>query len=420
MAEPNRCASCEVPLPAAAGRCPSCGHVFHEPVVVGSTGPGRRPRLRLVVAGIAAATALVSIGLLASDGPRPDDSATEPATGTGTTPRPSTGPTTASTGSPSGVREMALPGSVLAVERLDGAWPDVAEARFLRWARSGPAELLDPGRGVSSQVQLAARGPVAAVVPRLTGAVVVAAGRAVFHSQLPGPAALVELGPAELALPSDLDSAVWLINGAEGGVGASVREVDVVGGGALSASLVLPADVEPVAGVTGGLLVRAPDGGFVVDRDGGIRRVTSGTVLDTSAANALVRACDEALRCTERLVDLRTGTEREVELDASLTVWETHLSPAGTVSATIGHDGQHHWRLVIVDLTTGRRDVHELDTAGFPPPAASVTWSPDGRWLILGRQGGLRFYRPGATGAEIVDRPGSLAAVAVIAAAPVG
>jgi hypothetical protein len=302
---------------------------------------------------------------------------------------------------------------LLSTEALVGTWPDLGGLRLLRWAQSGPGELLDPAGGVSTQLQLARQGPIAGIVPRLEGAVVVAADRAVYHPRMPGTDGTVELGPAEQAFASDISSRVWLATGMNTGDSVAVQEVDVAGR-ATSTPVTLPVDVWPIGGVEGGLLVRGPDGAYVLGRDGGARRITRGSVIDASVTTALVRGCDDALRCGFQLVDVRTGQEREVVIDDELTWWETHLSPAGTASASIGHDDDHGWRLVMVDFTTGRRSDHVLSTAGSPPPTASVTWSPDGRWLIMGRQAGLSLFR-GADGAEIVvDQPGSPAAVAVL------
>jgi hypothetical protein len=379
-----------------------------EPVVVAPVARRARHPARLVVAG-AAAIAAVTVALVARGAGEPADDRAAIST-TSTTIDPTSTTTTASATTTASV----LPGAVLSEEPLGGTWPDLAGGRLLRWAQSGPGELLDPVRALTSQVRLSAGGSIAGIVPMLDGAVVVAGGRAVYHPQMPGTAGVDDLGPADEALPSDTPSAVWLVTG-----GPTVREVDVVTG-AMSRDLLLPPDVQPVAGVAGGLLVRGPDGGYVVDRDGGARRITSGAVIDASTTTALVRACDATLRCGYRLLDVRSGAEREVEIDSTLTWWETHLSPTGTASASIGHDNDHGWRLVIVDLTTGRRHDHVLSTAGSPPPTASVTWSPDGRWLIMGRQDGLSFFRPDADDETVVDRPGSLAAVAVIAPSATG
>ena len=170
----------------------------------------------------------------------------------------------------------------------------------------------------------------------------------------------------------------------------------------------------PWHGVVGGLLVQGPDGGYVVDRGGRARRITHGQVIDASATTALLRTCNEELRCGHQLLDLGTGTERPVVVDAELDWWEMHLAPTGTAAAGIGHNGEHGWRLVVVDFITGDRHDHVLSTAGSPPATASVTWSPDGRWLIMGRESGLSLFRA-ADGAEaVIERPGSPTAVTVI------
>jgi hypothetical protein len=407
MVDRTRCASCGVPLPPAAGRCPSCGHGVGEPVVVAP--PRRRPRRPVLLAAAGGAViAAVVVGMFAGGGG--GDAANDRPRGTTTS---GTAPTT--TTATSIIPTVTLPGALLSEAPLDGTWPDLAGARLLRWAQSGPAELLDPAQALTSQVRLATRGSITRIVPRLDGAVIVAGGRAVYHPQVPGTAGVVDLGPADVALSSDSISAVWLVTGTEGeGARPTVQEVDVLSG-PTSVAVSLPTDVQPVAGVDGGLLVRGPDGGYVIGRGGEARRITSGAVVDASITTALVRGCDEALRCGYRLLDVRNGAEREVGIDSTLTWWETHLSPTGTASASIGHDNDHGWRLVIVDFTTGRRHDHVLSTAGSPPPTASVTWSPDGRWLIMGRQDGLSFFRPDADDETVVDRPGSLAAVAVIA-----
>ncbi len=330
---------------------------------------------------------------------------------------PSTTTRPASAADPSGV-DPPPPGTALVVEPLGGSWPDLGELRLLRWAQSGPGELIDPLGAVATDIQLADRGPIAGIVPRLDGAVIVAAGRAVYHPELPGAGGAVDLGPADRALASDRATSIWLVT--EAGTAdqpPAVREIDVVAGRATD-PVALPLDAWPVAGVDGGLLVRGPDGGYLVGRDGAVRRITHGSVIDAAGTTVLLRACDEQLRCGHRLLDLRSGVERELEIDAELTWWETHLSPDGTASASIGHDRDHGWRLVIVDFTTGRRHEHVLATAGSPPPSASVTWSPDGRWLIMGRQNGLSLFQPDNVAEAIIDRPGSLAAVTVIGPAP--
>jgi hypothetical protein len=218
-------------------------------------------------------------------------------------------------------------------------------------------------------------------------AFVTAGDRVVYVPNLVEGAALVDLGEGGIVVASDEPDRVWIVVGDPYSGTTAVREVDLAGR-VTAGPITLPAGVEPVSGVAGGLVVGSPDGIFLVGRDGRARRVARGTLLGTFGDSVLHEACDANLECAIQVTDLVTGEEQRFERTAESFETASRfgdplgVSPDGRFIATMTYDDETgDATMHIYDLGAGAVvGRFGRDVAGV---GGMVAWSPDGRWLIM-------------------------------------
>lgn len=264
---------------------------------------------------------------------------------------------------------------------------------------------LDGGDPVVTPIP-GADGATVEPVARLAGGWLVSLGRAC--SDFPCPEATMYVAGDGRATPvgvghdpyADPDGATFWVTGYTDRSAGATAETEVAWlehrtatGRVLGPRTLLRAG-EVLAGVT-------PEGPVVADRFSAqatttLVRATSRTrrVLDRNgfvygAAGHVVviggdGCADEsgAYPCGLRLVDVRTGRgQREVQARFGGAVADNALDPTGryvAVTTNVPH-GQPQVR--VADLRTGRVTV--LKGIPFPPFLTALTWSPDGRWLVL-------------------------------------
>jgi hypothetical protein len=214
------------------------------------------------------------------------------------------------------------------------------------------------------------------------GMIAVAAGfvyvrgdnQAVFVPERAPPGDPIALGEAIQVVRSAEPDRVWLLPDRP----PPGRAVEIsLPSLAVTAEITLPPSAWVVDAVDGGLLVAAPDGAYVVDREGGTRRVSRGAPIAGRAHQVLEHRCDERLRCRLEVHDLRTDVTRPLPVPEAV---------AATVGmAAFSDDGR---RLALVSYTTSDLFVFDLGPAvvvaagPFPLSVGVVRWSPDGEWLF--------------------------------------
>ena len=137
----------------------------------------------------------------------------------------------------------------------------------------------------------------------------------------------------------------------------------------------------------GGLIVEATGKSYSIS-ESGVSLIGAGRLVGLSADIAVLRDCDEVLRCGLFVIDRPTGAVRALELEAELTPIDSiygwgpaghvrAISPDGTMIAVMlpSTVGQH---LGLIDLSSGA--VVDLGTAWWAP---MVVWSPDGRFAFF-------------------------------------
>jgi hypothetical protein len=223
--------------------------------------------------------------------------------------------------------------------------------------------------------------PVRAV-PTAGGVVVVepngGGGRVVFHPL--GGAAPVVLGRGFDVFASDHEGRMWIVdNDLSGRV--QVAEVDLART-VVTPRRVVPSAADVVGAVEGGVVLQSVDGVFVMGRDGTLRRVAAGRVIGTAGLTVLHVACDEQLTCRPWVTDVGTGQSRVVSGDAADVATDPSASlvlpsPSGRALAMCACRGEGIDRVVVVSTTSG-----VARTVGAVPDVGTVTWSPDGEWLM--------------------------------------
>ena len=175
-----------------------------------------------------------------------------------------------------------------------------------------------------------------------------------------------------------------------------------VGSGATRAAAVLPRDV--AYGVTadgsGYFLFRAAGGSYLRVADG-YRRVTSGEVLAASRRTLLTAECDQRYRCRHLAIDRRSSARREVQLVPSFAVSlaAATVSPDGRYAAVLYRLATQPLTLHLIDLATGHdRTIRARPDARYGND--SLTWSPDGTYLLVAAANGRLTAVESATGRE--------------------
>lgn len=197
----------------------------------------------------------------------------------------------------------------------------------------------------------------------------------------------------------------------EGYAGWSVfEEVDLTGE-PTGAIIELPFDtwVQRVD-ARGGLIVEVA-GKYYSVSESDISLIGVGELIGLSTDIAVMRDCDEQLRCGIFVADRRTGDVRSLELAPPLSdgtriepfgwwgppSFLQHISPDGRLCAATlpSEDGP---RLILIDLESGA--VTELGEMFWMP---GIVWSPDGRFgFFLAGFGG--FDGPDFDGVSVYDR----------------
>ena len=172
------------------------------------------------------------------------------------------------------------------------------------------------------------------------------------------------------------------------GTPTRLTEIDV-SGDPTGAAIELPGTAWP--------FVADPNGGLIIATSGRIYRVTpdaveligNGDLLGVSGDVAVLRGCDEQLRCGVSVVDRATGAIRSLPRDASLDpnmVFDSTYNWGNNRTSPISPDGR--WCGVtapgpgpptfgLLDLETGA--FTRLSTDTYP---LSVVWSPDSRFAF--------------------------------------
>jgi hypothetical protein len=378
-------------MPANAARCPTCGHVAGEPVVVerGAVGSGPRGRRTTLVA-LAVVLAVIGVLVVVDLRTRPDDDAAAAADATTTTERAT--PTTRRSSSTTTTTTRTFEPTIALAPGL----------RLLAWPWGAGGELFDPATGTISGAAVGT-GEHAWVVPRLGGVVVVSFESSVtvrWHAELrsgdaPTTRLLSEGRDVSSIFPSEIASRVWMAQYIE--PMTLLSEVDVTTGEEFGVTT-LPAGAYPVGSIDGGLVIQGVDGLYFLRRGADrFERIVSGEYIDSSGGWLAYRACDEFLRCPISVRDLDSGTD--VEMDGSSGV-ETggigaffsvaRLSPDGRWLA-VASGSELRQTIVVFDVATGRA----VPVADVPSTMeVQVAWTPDSEWLLWPQSPGIGGFRP--------------------------
>ena len=272
--------------------------------------------------------------------------------------------------------------------------PIAPEAMGVRLAmlRTGEVVLIDiDGNGVTRREVPTLEGGARASTVGVPA--VVRGSNLVFHSQdrvwsmpLHEQAPPRELADALVMIPAADHRDVWLVLAIDGR--AAVQRWR--GDGSISfPPLPLPVDWAPVAEVETGLVLRRGDRWQVWDPGTGETVRMSDAQSQLMAAHGRVVAwtgpCDVPV-CSVHLTDVVTGDDRTVLLGATQLDW---------IAGGFSPDGRHlamrafrtpspdRWEpgILLVDAIAGTaRFVEMTDQNGG---GATVTWSPDSRWLFM-------------------------------------
>jgi hypothetical protein len=136
-------------------------------------------------------------------------------------------------------------------------------------------------------------------------------------------------------------------------------------------ALPLPSGAAPAGTVGDSLVLAAPGGTFTVSSDGITRHVADGTAVAAEHGFLVLTSCDDALVCVVQTTDAEGRVLQTVPLSGAEPV----------TAAAVGPDGQAAW----ISGAPGNGFVFVDGRERFPLPsagAATLDWSPDGRWLI--------------------------------------
>ena len=190
--------------------------------------------------------------------------------------------------------------------------------------------------------------------------------------------------------------------------GPSLYEQVDIAGEPTGVTLELPVDAwvqrtDPL----GGLIVEVTGKSYSIG-ESGVSLIGNGQLIALSADIAVLRDCDELLRCGLFVIDRQTGAVRALELDSELTPIESisswgppgqgrAISPDGTMVAVMLPSTTGPL-LGLVDLWSGA--VVELGAPWWSP---TVVWSPDGRFAFF-LDGEPEFGGPGMRRLSAYDR----------------
>jgi hypothetical protein len=199
----------------------------------------------------------------------------------------------------------------------------------------------------------------------------------------PAPTGLAGIGPM---LPGPDPDHVWVVR--RPGTPPPYLVLLDVRGRTTGTAVPLPAfaTTPPVPDRSGFSLVSSVGGTYWVG-PGGLRRVTTGAVVASGPSGWLAVECDDRSACSAVLV-ARDGGRRPVRgvLEPSLPAGDLStpfgaLSPDGRSAAFYVQDRGGGVRLVVLDVSTGRRTHTELALVTNPEPD-TFAWLPDGSRLL--------------------------------------
>ena len=163
---------------------------------------------------------------------------------------------------------------------------------------------------------------------------------------------------------------------------------------------------------TGELLADRPGGTYAIEPDLEARRIDTGRLRAVGRNHYAVERCDETLRCSEFMIDARTGAASPAELvgiePVGLVDPSSHVSPDGR-SIVFTDPTRATGVRQILDVSTGNRiDIGRLDAIYSPDP-----WTPDGSGLFTDIDGMMRFQTVGRAEWTDLDVLGPLAELVV-------
>lgn len=190
-------------------------------------------------------------------------------------------------------------------------------------------------------------------------------------------------------LPGPAPGQVWVqetTNGAEPGVDTLLRLVDFDGKKTTS----FPMSGSPLAPDGNGyVLVRGANCLYDVHPDGRTC-IASGAYLDLVAIGPtgwLLHPCAGDAQCKDVYIDRKTGSQRQMSVDIDSQQWGV-ISPDASYAAILepSSDGSGATTLHLIDLSTGTDRNVKLASSpdtGLPSHGSEMAWSPDGQWLFL-------------------------------------
>ena len=404
-----RCPTCGSKTPADVNFCPSCGAGLRSDLLIledaewAPDGPAARPPAastgartsgtRWVIAGAVVMAVLLIVQLTRHHWKAPSTHpAVSPATtATTTAPRVVTDlPTTTSTTTfvTGATNSVLFAASANVVERLD---LDANASRSYDLSGAGQTVVIDGfdagAAVVGDRVVVQQHGRTVAVPASLSGPVVV-------------------LGPSVGFLRSHQLGRVWLIT--VPATGPVVREVDL-SGQTTSAPSALPPDFQPMAAVSGGLLLSSTVGFEVWDPGAnrvGFRSAPQAMVVAAEGNQVAWQLSGCFNLCALHLTNLTTGLTTVMYPQPPDVVGNLQpgtFSPDGRFLASTSY-GQTGASLAIVDLQT--QQAQSVAAVGDGGGTTTPTWSPSGQWIFVASSNGTVFaYQRGMPTAETLRLP---------------
>ena len=406
-----RCPKCGSKTPADVNFCPSCGAGLNNDLLIledaewaadGPAGPppaasprGGTSRTRWVIAGAVVVAVLLIVQLTHHDRKTPAA-------------HPAVPPATATTATTAAVTVVTgLPTTTSTTTFVTGATHSVLFA-----ASANVVERLDLDANTSRSYDLSGAGQTVVTDGFDTGAAVVGdrvvvqqRGRTVaVPASLSGPVAV--LGPSVGFLPSRQPGRVWLIT--VPATGPVVREVDL-SGQVTSAPSALPPDFQPVAAVSGGLLLSSTVGFEVWDPGAnrvGFRSAPQAMVVAAAGSQVAWQLSGCFNLCALHLTNLTTGFTTVMypqppDVVGNLQPGTFSLDGRFLASTSYGQAGAS---LAIVDLQT--QQAQSVSAVGDGGGTATPTWSPSGQWIFVASSNGTVFaYQRGTPTAETLRLP---------------
>jgi hypothetical protein len=338
-----------------------------------------RRRQSIAAAGIAAAAALIAIVAISNQN-------TSTPAAVSTTPAPSATVRIAPAASPPAVAVTELGHPLLGIT---GAWELFAR---------GPSSVvrIEPARGRITTTTV----PTLIEIGEVS--FVVGTDRAIIRPQHDVPGYLLVDGKPVRELTGGLLSRA--VSGVYPGPQPDQLWLDSIGYGAGVIPLV-DIDGAPVSRTS----ITVPPGGYLIGRDGagyllvggiggvydarpgGLRQITTGTLLAVGPTKWLVEECDRSYRCSRVVIDRASGARRSISGPVVQVFGGPGvISPDGRTAAVLEAADFSPSALHLIDLPTGADHgvAFAIDQYADEP---GLVWSPDSRWLFATRDGGQLY-----------------------------